>query len=124
MATVALEAMAVKYHFNRHEPAKRKKSFYEYYQIIVGDADHDTESESDESGELKADGLHSPWGLEYNIIEKTGWTRHYMLWKVSWLNIGMMLADAPKMVKVPKTPTPKKLSTEAELLEFFANEWR
>ncbi|MEZ2337692.1 hypothetical protein AB6735_18745 [Mucilaginibacter sp. RCC_168] len=46
--------------------------------------------------------MNSPWGLYYSIIEKTGWTWHYMLWKVSWINIQMMLADAPRYKSKPK----------------------
>lgn len=29
------------------------------------------------------------------IAEKTGWSYHYILHRMSWINIRMMLADAP-----------------------------
>jgi len=39
--------------------------------------------------------MHSPWGAMYPIMEKTGWTLHYILWKVSWANIQLILSDSP-----------------------------
>lgn len=29
------------------------------------------------------------------VAEKTGWTYHYILHRIAWVNIRMMLADAP-----------------------------
>jgi hypothetical protein len=40
--------------------------------------------------------MHSPWGSNFNIIKELGFTWHYMMWKISWINIQMMLADAPR----------------------------
>lgn len=38
-------------------------------------------------------GLNSPWGWLFQVIKETGWTLHYCLWKVSRVNILMMMAD-------------------------------
>ncbi|WP_017258396.1 hypothetical protein [Pedobacter arcticus] len=46
--------------------------------------------------------MNSPFGLIYKIAQDTGWTVHYILWKVSWAQIQMMLADAPGLRKKPK----------------------
>lgn len=35
------------------------------------------------------------------VAEKTGWTYHYVTTGVSWINIRMMLADAPKFITTP-----------------------
>nr|WP_157535909.1 hypothetical protein [Mucilaginibacter sp. L294] len=44
----------------------------------------------------------------FSIAERTGWTYHYILWGTSWVNIRLMLADAPAMKRVKKQP--KKVS--------------
>ena len=33
------------------------------------------------------------------ILKETGWTMHYLYWKISWINVQMMLADAPGFKK-------------------------
>ncbi|MEM9338719.1 MAG: hypothetical protein AAGA66_08335 [Bacteroidota bacterium] len=43
--------------------------------------------------------MHSPWGTIYQIVKETGWSWHYVLWKVSRLNIMMMMADRPGFKK-------------------------
>lgn len=35
------------------------------------------------------------------LAEKTGWTYHYILHRMAWANIRMMLADAPQYVTGP-----------------------
>lgn len=92
--------------------------FYEYYQIGKVDEDHSAEDGSESPGELKATGLNSPWGIEWMIYEKTGWTRHYVMWKVSWINIQMMLADAPRMGKKGKD-SKQFVKSDKELIEFL-----
>jgi len=37
------------------------------------------------------------------IAEKTGWSDDYIMWGITWLNLRMMLADAPGTTKKPKT---------------------
>lgn len=61
--------------------------------------------------------MNSPWGIEYNIIKQTGWTRHYVLWGESWINIRLMLADAPVFKNVPKQG--KELEDEEDFKEFL-----
>ena len=39
--------------------------------------------------------MHSPWGTIYQIVKETGWSWHEVMWKVSRLNIRMMMADRP-----------------------------
>jgi hypothetical protein len=78
--------------------------FYEYYQIIGGDEDDETESGSDEDGSLKGrwDGLHSPFGFIWSIQEKTGWTDEQILWNYSLANLRAKLADAPHYTTKPE----------------------
>ncbi|WP_186462322.1 hypothetical protein [Pedobacter suwonensis] len=37
------------------------------------------------------------------IAEKTSWSDDYIMWGISWVNLRMMLADAPGMSKKKKT---------------------
>lgn len=43
--------------------------------------------------------------MVWQIASVTGWTPHYILHKISWQALLLMLADAPRYVRVPK---PKK----------------
>ncbi|MGZ3753579.1 MAG: hypothetical protein ACXVAY_01390 [Mucilaginibacter sp.] len=62
--------------------------------------------------------MHSPWGIEFNIIKETGWTRQYLLWSESWINIQLMLRDAPSY-KTKKRENKRVLTTKEELEDFF-----
>ena len=46
--------------------------------------------------------MHSPWGYYGYLVKETGWTLHYILWKVSALNLRMMMADKPSFKKAAK----------------------
>lgn len=59
--------------------------------------------------------MHSPWGIEYSIIKETGWTRDYLLWGESWINIQAMTADAPYV----RTGKKKQKDPTLEDLEAF-----
>lgn len=47
--------------------------------------------------------MHSPWGIVAMLAEKFGWTYRYILHEVAWVNIRMMLADAPHYVSDSET---------------------
>lgn len=61
----------------------------------MDEIDEEEQSEPKDTKELKATGLNSLWGIVYLIAEKTGWSYKEILYKRSWINIRMMLADAP-----------------------------
>jgi hypothetical protein len=62
--------------------------------------------------------MHSPWGIEFNVIKETGWTRRYVMWGESWLNVQIMLADAPSCRTKNKEAVTKTDSIE-DLENFF-----
>lgn len=39
--------------------------------------------------------MNSPWGVLYHLVKETGWSLHTLLWKVSRINLDMMLLDQP-----------------------------
>jgi hypothetical protein len=93
---------------NRLAAVWRHCGFYEYYQIGETDEDHAAESGSeDRPGELIRKGMHSPWGMLFEIIKQTGWTWHYVLWKVSRANLLLMIADQA-YIKTKKEPKVKE----------------
>lgn len=73
----------------------RGVGFYRLYQIDR-DGGQSEPDEHREYAEGRIVGLHSPWGIIMMLAEKTGWTYHYILHRVAWVNIRMMLADAPR----------------------------
>jgi len=54
----------------------------------------------------------------WSICEATGWTYQYVLDGVSWINIKMMLADAPKYISKPREKA-KEITTSEELDDFL-----
>lgn len=62
-------------------------------------------------------GLHSPWGTIWSIAQATGWSVNYILWGLSWANIQMMLADAPRYT----TDSEVKELTDIEDAKEFLN---
>jgi len=44
-------------------------------------------------------GMHSPWGILQQVTKETAMPWHHVLWRVSWANIMLMMADRPGMKK-------------------------
>jgi hypothetical protein len=65
--------------------------------------------------------MNSPWGIEISILKELHWTRHYLLWKISWLNVRLMLADAPsyKTKNNSEGKKGKELEDEEDFREFL-----
>jgi len=47
--------------------------------------------------------LNSLWGSLWSICTATGWTLDYLIWGVAWVNLQMMIVDAPRYVSGNKT---------------------
>jgi len=79
-----------------HIPA-RHQVFYEHYRIGGEGEPAVTENEPKKEGELTTEyvGSHSPFGILWQIVAATGWSREYIMWKVNYQTLRMMLADAP-----------------------------
>lgn len=45
-------------------------------------------------------GLNSPWGILHQIIKETGWSLHYVLWKINRANIMLMMADQSNVTSI------------------------
>ncbi|MDR2890761.1 MAG: hypothetical protein LBV18_04055 [Alistipes sp.] len=44
------------------------------------------------------DGPHSPFGSIWQIASATGWSIHYILWRVDYLTLRLMLLDQPRYI--------------------------
>ena len=80
--------------------------FYEYYRIGREYRSLPVRSEPPQKsrkGELRTvyESSHSPFGIVWQIASATGWSVHYILWKVNFQTLAMMLADAPHYRSVP-----------------------
>lgn len=94
--------------------------FYEYYQISGNDEPDEAETEPSKEGELKTEyeGSHSPFGFVWQVASATGWSIEYILEKVNWQMLIMMLSDAPRYVDKKKKN--KSAEDEAnEVVGFF-----
>ena len=88
---------SLEHHAYHH--AWRARGFYEYYRIVRGDETDETKRSEPKkkSEELKTVGLHSLWGTIITAQKETGCSWDEILYKRSWINIRMMLADAPRV---------------------------
>ena len=95
--------------------------FREYYQIGRGCKSLDTESEPRKEGELKTvyEQSHSPFGFIWQIASETGWSVDYILHKVNYQTLLMMMMDAPRYVK--KSPDESNALSEEEEEEQMFN---
>lgn len=41
--------------------------------------------------------MNSPWGQRGEICQHFGWTYDYLLRGIAWINVQLMMADAPRM---------------------------
>ena len=79
----------------------RHEGFYAYYQIGGSGEPDEVENEPKKEGELRTEfeGSHSPFGFIWNIASATGWTVGYILEKVNYQTLILMLSDAPRYVR-------------------------
>lgn len=54
----------------------------------------------------------------WSIATATGWKFEYIVWGISWVNLQMMLADAPRYIYDDKEKS-KRLESEGEIKEFL-----
>ena len=105
--------------------------FREYYRIVGGDESAEADDgEPGKEGELrtKYESSHSLFGMLWQVAQATGWSVDYILWGLNWETLVLMLADAPRYMKVEKgaergvggRPTQVKgKRTAQEILECF-----
>jgi hypothetical protein len=44
------------------------------------------------------EGPHSPFGSLWQIASATGWSLHYIKWRVDYLTLRLMLLDQPRYI--------------------------
>lgn len=99
------------------DSSRRRRGFFEYYQINRGNEDNQAdESEPSDENELKSESFHSVFGFIWAVAEKTGWSQDAIL-DTPFNQLLIMMADAPRLAKKKKEH--KKLTTDAELEAFF-----
>ena len=73
------------------------------------------------------EGSHSPFGFVWQIAGATGWNIHYILWKINYPTLLLMLSDAPHWVKNKKKKfgvpgkNPSKASNTVAMFEAMLN---
>jgi len=78
--------------------------FFEYYQIGGEDEPHEAEVEPNRKGELRGhvEGSHSPFGIIWEIAKATGWKVHYIMWKINYQTLILMMSDAVRYIEGKK----------------------
>lgn len=106
--------------YNRRDKALREsdghRPFYTYYQISREDESDEAETEPEKERELKSryEGSHSPFGFVWQIANATGWSVDYILNRVNYQTLIMMLSDAPRYVRQSNRDTTIKGADAAE----------
>lgn len=81
------------------QEAAQHPGFYRYYRLGRNNQSVSARREPKKSDkrELRAvqEGSHSPFGIIWQIASATGWSVHYILWRVNFQTLTLMLADAP-----------------------------
>jgi hypothetical protein len=96
--------------------------FYQYYQIRRAGQSAEGASEPEKGGELKSrwEGSHSPFGFVWQVASSTGWTVQYILEKVNYQTLIMMLSDAPRYVDKNNDADDQSAEDEAKgIIEIF-----
>ena len=79
--------------------ASRHPGFYIYYSLGRGyesvSAREPTKKSDKRELRTVLEGSHSPFGIIWQIASATGWSVHYILWRVNFQTLTLMLADAP-----------------------------
>ena len=103
-------------HTGNHE---RGAGFFEYYQISRDDEDNATEEFEPGGGREskgRVIGLNSPFGKIWSLASQTGWSVNYILRKVNYTMLVMMLADAARYTT--KEPV-VKINTQSQATGLF-----
>ncbi|MDO6808084.1 hypothetical protein Q4603_05675 [Zobellia galactanivorans] len=50
--------------------------------------------------------MHSPWGMLYQFMKETRWSLNDLLWKVTLVNLMLMMADRPNYKKREEVALP------------------
>ena len=95
------ELCGAAYHFGCGAEIRKPdgyRPFYSYYQISRTDESDEAETEPGSEGELKSgyEPSHSPFGFIWQVADATGWSVDYILNKVNYQTLIMMLSDAPR----------------------------
>jgi len=55
------------------------------------------------------EGSHSPFGFIWQVASATGWNLHYIMWKIPYVTLLLMMQDSPRWVDDSKSlPEPHK----------------
>lgn len=105
-------------------PLNGYKVFYDYYQISRDVESDETTTEPKKEGELRTRfvGSHSPFGFLWQVATATGWHLSYILNKVNYQTLIMMLSDAPRYVRVKDSAEDEEQTAEDEandIVTFF-----
>ncbi|MFA6729073.1 MAG: hypothetical protein WCS17_12795 [Prevotella sp.] len=44
------------------------------------------------------EGSHSPFGVVWQVASATGWSLHYIMWKIPYVTLLLMMQDSPRWV--------------------------
>lgn len=103
-----------------HSVYERGEGFSSYYQL--GGATKSAKANAEpQPKELTSryEGSHSLAGVMWQIETATGWSAHYVLWRINYPLLMTKMADAPRMVDAPTEEQQKPKSKTESTLKIF-----
>ena len=104
--------------------AGKHKPFSDYYQHGRSVKPAKPKTEPKTKRELKGhmEGSHSPFGFIMQIASQTGWSVHYIMWKVPYTSLLLMMMDMPHWVdEEESTGDPRKTPGKSNTVAMFEN---
>lgn len=100
---------------------ERGKGFSKYYQLDRADKSAKANAEPRKQEELTSryEGSHSLFGVIWQVVTSAGWTPNYILWRIPYALLMLMLKDAPHFISVDDQNTipPVKKNKTAEIFQ-------
>lgn len=88
-----------------HRISGRGAGFSSYYRLNGEAKSAKAEPKRKEELTSRYEGSHSLLGVIWQIATATGWTVHYIQWRVSYALLMTMMADAPHYVSEEEATT-------------------
>lgn len=102
-------------------PDDEHRGFYELYSINRGTST----TNKAKAKSSRVIGLNSAWGNRGEICKNYGWTLDYLQWQISWVNVQMILADAPRCLDEDEVKeqnvTTNELKSKDDIKNFIKN---
>lgn len=62
---------------------------------------------------------HSPFGVLWQVVAATGWSVKYVMWKINYQTLIMMIADQPRWLNGKQAKEADRLRNKKSVIQHF-----